>query len=102
MRRLLPLILIAGLSGCATPETRLRTGLSDAGLSQRQSACMAERMIGKLSLIQLRRMSSLGNLKRERIGEMTVERFLHNVRALNDPEILAITTRAALGCAISG
>lgn len=97
------LLLSFGLvAGCATPEARLRTGLIDAGLSRQQSACMAERMVDKLSLVQLRRLSALGNFRDEKIADMTVERFLRNVRALKDPEILSVTTRAALGCAISG
>lgn len=90
------------LSACASPEMRLRTGLMDAGLSRNQSACMAERMVDKLSLTQLRRIAALGNLRDDRIGEMSVDRFLRNIRALRDPEILTVTTRAALGCAISG
>lgn len=74
----------------------------DAGLSRSQSACMAERMVDKLSLVQLRRISALGNFRDDKLGEMSVDRFLRNIRALKDPEILTVTTRAALGCAISG
>lgn len=74
----------------------------DAGLSRSQSGCMAERMVDKLSLVQLRRISALGNFRDDKLGEMSVDRFLRNIRALKDPEILAVTTRAALGCAISG
>lgn len=93
---------LLALTACATPETRLRTGLMDAGLGPRQSACMAERMVDKLSLIQLRRIASLKNFAKDDIRDMSIDRFLHNIRSLKDPEILAITTRAALGCAISG
>ncbi len=102
MKRAIPLIAIFALAGCATPEVRLRTALADGGLSQRQSSCMAQRMVDKLSLLQLRRMASLKNLETERASNMSFDRFLHNVRALNDPEILSVTSRAALGCAISG
>ena len=52
MKRLLAASLMLG--GCATPETRLRTGLNNAGLSKAMSACMAERMVDRLSLLQLR------------------------------------------------
>ena len=102
MKRTIPFIALLALAGCATPEVRLRTALIDGGLSQRQSGCMAQRMVDKLSLLQLRRMASLKNLETERVRGMSVDRFLHNVRALNDPEILSVTSRAALGCAISG
>jgi hypothetical protein len=90
------------LYACATPTTQLREGLMNAGLSRNQSACMADRMVDRLSLTQLRRLSSLGNFRDEKIREMSVDRFFHNVRSLQDPEILAVTSRAALGCAISG
>ena len=32
------------LSACATPETRVRTALMDAGLPQPIAACMADRI----------------------------------------------------------
>jgi hypothetical protein len=102
MKRTLTLILpFLALSACATPQTRLRTGLMNAGLGAKQSACMADRMVNKLSLIQLRRIASLRNFGKERIGDMTIDRFMHNIRSLEDTEILTVTTRAALGCAIS-
>ncbi len=102
MNRGLALALpLLALSACASPETRLRTGLMNAGLSAGQSACMADRMVDKLSLIQLRRIASLKNFQKQRIRDMTLEQALHNIRSLEDPEILTVTTRAALSCAIS-
>jgi hypothetical protein len=100
VRIVLPLAAAMILAGCATPQSQLRTGLIEAGLSKKQSACMAERMVDKLSLGQLLKIRSLGNLRDERIGEVGTKRLLRNVRALEDPEILAVTTRAAVGCAI--
>jgi len=103
MRTKLLVILIAAstLSACATPEVRLRNGLQSAGLSQDTSTCMADRMIDKLSLTQLKRLSDLSKISDKRIGQMRVGEFWRQVRALRDPEILAITTRAGLSCAIS-
>ena len=89
------------LAGCATPEARLRKGLMNAGLPPQASACMADRMIDKLSLAQLLRLSDLSKISSRRLGEMRVGEFWHQVRALRDPEILAITARAGLSCAIS-
>jgi hypothetical protein len=94
---IIPLLVVAG---CATPETQLRSGLVNAGLSQPMAGCMAKQIANRLSLIQLRRLGSLGNFKDESIRDMSVERFLRNVRALRDPEVLTITTKAALSCAI--
>jgi len=103
MRTKLLAVVIAAttLSACATPEARLRNGLQSAGLSSNTSACMADRMIDKLSLTQLRRLSDLSKISDQRIGQMRVGEFWRQVRALRDPEILAITSRAGLSCAIS-
>lgn len=100
-RAILPVAaLVLLLSACATPETRLRTGLNNAGLSKAMSACMAERMVDRLSLLQLRRLASLGSLKAKHITDLTLAQFLHKVRALKDPEILAVSTSSAAVCAL--
>lgn len=88
------------LAGCATPETRLRDGLHNAGLSQAMSSCMAERMVDRLSLVQLRRLSALGSLKDKRVTDLTLDQFFHKVRALKDPEILTVSTSSAALCAL--
>jgi hypothetical protein len=100
LRRFIPLLVLTSLSACATPETRLRTGLMSAGLSAPQSACMADRMNDKLSLLQLKRLASLGSLKQKQVTSLSIAEFLHKVRALKDPEILIVTSKAALTCAI--
>ena len=97
----LPLLAMSlALAGCATPETRLRTGLQNAGLSKAMSACMAERMVDRLSLLQLRRLSALGSLKDKRVTDLTLDQFFHKVRALKDPEILTVSTSSAALCAL--
>src|SRR3546814_13331301 len=93
---LLPALALAlVLAGCATPETRLRSGLQNAGLSKAMSACMAERMVDRLSLLQLRRLSALGSLKDKRVPDLTLAPFFRKGRALKDPEILAVSTSSA-------
>jgi hypothetical protein len=90
------------ISSCATvsPESRVRAGLIEAGLSPRMAGCMAERMVDRLSLVQLRRLQSLASLRNSHMGGMTVDRFLYKVRALEDPEIFMVTSKAAIFCAI--
>jgi hypothetical protein len=63
---------------------------------------MAERMVDRLSITQLRRLQALSKLPEKDIGAMTVDQLLHQVRALKDPEIFLVTSRAGLGCAIAG
>lgn len=97
MALLLPLAL---LSACATPEQRLRTKLVDAGISYDMAACMADYMTDRLSLTQMRRLQSLASAGSVDFRNMTVSEYLHKVRALQDPEIVAVTTKATLICAI--
>ena len=98
MRRLsiiVSLLFCAALAGCAVPEAQLRTGLRSAGLSQGVSACMAARMVDRLSLLQLRRIAELPKAG----ASATVPQFLHRLRSLGDPEIVAVATSSAALCA---
>ena len=65
------------------------------------AACMAERMVDRLSLLQLRRIGRLGDLRDSNVRELTVDQFLRRATALGDPEIVAVTTSSAAICAIS-
>ena len=73
----------------------MRTGLVNAGLPRPLAACMAERMVDRLSLAQLMR---IADLPKAREAE-SVERFLRRIRSLGDPEIVAVTTSSAALCA---
>ena len=55
-------------------------------------------MVDRLSLLQLRRLGSL-LLKDKRMSELSLNQFLHKVRALKDAEILTVTTSSAALCA---
>lgn len=92
---------LLALSACATPETRVRTALIDAGLSRPVASCMAQRMVNRLSLGQLQKLSRLSGIAKTQIGQLTVRDFLRRAAALNDPEILTVVTTAGLGCAIA-
>jgi len=76
----------------------VRTGLVNAGLSAPMAACMAERMVDRLSLIQLRRIGDLPYARDER----SLAGFLHRVRALRDVEIWTVSSAAAAACAVRG
>ena len=84
------------LSACAIPEARLRTGLENAGLSRAMAACMAERMVDRLSLAQLNR---IGDLPRAS-SAVSVSEFLHRIRALGDPQIFGVSSSSAALCAV--
>jgi hypothetical protein len=88
------------LTGCATPEARVRAGLMNAGLSDAMASCMADHMVNELSLVQLKRLSDLGALKGRKVTAITAQEFIQKTRSLRDPEILLETTKAAGKCAI--
>ena len=77
------LLIPVALSACATPQTRVRNGLTGLGLAYPVADCMAERMVDRLSLSQLNRLSSLDAFKAlkscaantERVFERYVERL---------------------------
>ena len=95
MRLFLIMVGLTLVTACATPETRLKRGLQNAGLSEAMAGCMAERMVDRLSLLQLRRLGDLPYARDER----NIDGFLHRVRALRDPEILRVTSSSAALCA---
>ena len=100
MKRLVAVLAVLALSACATPETRVRTALLDAGLPQPIAACMADRMVDRLSLIQLNKLSSLKKLRSRDASKLSVDEFLKRTRSLQDPEILGVVSSSGLICAI--
>lgn len=100
MKRLIAIASVLALTACATPETRVRTALMDAGLSKPIASCMADRMVDRLSLIQLNRLSGLKKLRSQDMRKVTVEEFLKRTRSLQDPEILGVVSSSGLICAV--
>lgn len=99
----LPIILMATLSlaACATPETRVRRGLESIGLAKPVAACMAGRMVDRLSLGQLSKLGSLGKLKKRNAGDISFNQFVRETRALQDPEIISVVASSGAICAVS-
>ena len=67
IRLALPLCAALLLTGCIEKiaESRVKSALLDAGLSERNSSCMAERMVDRLSISQLRKLENLKPRKGE-------------------------------------
>jgi hypothetical protein len=97
------LIAALALGACAAAyEAKVRSSLVDAGLSPRMAGCMADRMVDRLSRRQLESLGRLAGLEGRDIGAMSIEEFLRRSRALLDPEIYLVLTRAGLGCTLKG
>lgn len=100
MKRTISLAAVLALAACATPETRVRTALLDAGLPPPIAGCMADRMVDRLSLIQLNKLSGLKKLRQRDMRSLSVEEFLRRTRSLQDAEILGVVTSSGLVCAL--
>lgn len=86
------------LASCATPETRVRTALTNAGVSPPIAACMADRMVDRLSLGQLRKLGRLDKLKDQSVANISLKQFLQKTKALQDSEILGVVSSSGLIC----
>lgn len=90
------------LTGCvsAIAENRVESALLRAGLDQRVSTCMAERMVDRLSIGQLRKLEGLKARKGEPVRPSTVRGYIERVRRVGDAEVLAVTSSSAALCAV--
>jgi len=92
--------LVAG--GCVQKiaESRVRTALVDAGLSDRNADCMAGRMVDRLTIAQLRKLESLKARAGERERPVTIGEYIERVRRVGDSEVIAVTASSAGLCAV--
>ena len=91
-------ILFAGIALAACSPSKLAYGsvksaMIDAGLSQPNAACMAERMTDRLSLTQLQKLKGLRGEKRS-LGD-----YVNAVRRVGDSEAIEVTASSAALCA---
>jgi hypothetical protein len=101
MRGAVTMVAFLALAGCATPETRIRTALTEAGLPKPVAGCMAGRMVDRLSLWQLNKLRGLSKLQGKNAKKLSIDEFVKRTKALQDPEILGVVTSSGLICAVS-
>jgi hypothetical protein len=87
------LLLAGGCTPAKLAEGRVRSALVNAGLSQSNAACMAERMTDRLSLGQLRKLQALQAPKR------SLADYVYTVRRVGDGQLIEVTASSALLCA---
>jgi hypothetical protein len=95
---LIALAMAAALPGCVEriAESRVKTALTGAGLSDRNATCMARRMVDRLTIGQLRRLETLAEARRERLS---LSGYVDLVARVGDAEAIAVTTSSAALCA---
>ena len=89
---LVPALALAACSPSKIAYPRVKSALLDAGLSDRNAACMADRMTDKLSIAQLRRLERLKGEKR------SLPDYVDAVRRVGDAEALSVTATSAALC----
>ena len=87
--------VVIALAACTPSKLaygQVKSAMIDAGLSEKNSACMAERMTDRLSLGQLQKLKQLKGEKRS-LGD-----YVGAVRRVGDSEALAVTASSAALC----
>jgi hypothetical protein len=89
------------LGGCvqAIAQSRVETALRNAGLSSHNAGCMAERMVDRLTIDQLKRLEALRPQAGEPARPTTLAEYVERVRRVGDAEVVAVTASSAALCA---
>ena len=95
MRRTLIMIALLASSGCVEQikEHQVKSALTEGGLSDALSACMAHRMASKLSIKQLRSLQKVNRAPRHTISE-----FVAALRQNGDADAIEVTASSAALC----
>lgn len=96
MKRSPVVIAMLALAACSPSKLAygtVKSALTDAGLSEANSACMAERMTDRLTIGQLRKLQKLKGERR------TLGDYVAAVRRVGDAEALTVTASSAALCA---
>lgn len=91
-------LVVMMTAGCVQTiaEGRVQSALIDAGLSERNADCMAERMVDRLTIDQLRKLEAM----KARESEPTdLASYVRRVRDVGDAEVISVTASSAALCA---
>ncbi|MFN4112975.1 MAG: hypothetical protein ACK4GD_03425 [Sphingomonadaceae bacterium] len=102
MRLLTVACAVLALTGCVETiaESRVKSALLEAGLSERNSTCMAQRMVDRLTISQLRKLEGLKARKGESVRPTTLKGYVERVQRVGDAEVLTVTSSSAALCAV--
>ena len=102
MRIVIAIGAALALSGCvqAIAESRVQSALREAGVSESDSDCMAERMVDRLTIDQLKKLEGLKARKGEPVRPTTLGGYVDRVRRVGDAEVVAVTSSSAALCAV--
>lgn len=96
MNRMILLTPVLALSACSPSKLaygQVKSAMMEAGLSEPNSACMANRMTDRLTLPQLQKLKQLKGEKRSLFD------YVAAVRRVGDTEAIEVTATSAALCA---
>lgn len=96
MNRMILLTPVLALSACSPSKLaygQVKSAMMEAGLSEPNSACMADRMTDRLTLPQLQKLKQLRGEKRSLFD------YVAAVRRVGDTEAIEVTATSAALCA---
>ena len=100
MRASVTLVAALALTGCIdrVVESRVESALTDNGVPQRNAQCMAERMVDRLTIEQLRKLEGLAAQDGEAKRPSGVRDLLRRLERVGDTEVIAVTGSSAALC----
>ena len=81
-------------------EDRVEAALINAGAPPELAACMAPKMVERLSLVQLKKLEALKAGEGENIVPLSPRELMERIERVDDREALQVTGAAAAGCAL--
>jgi len=81
-------------------QARVEAALVSAGAPPELAACMAPKMVERLSLVQLKKLERLRADEGENIVPLSSTELIGRIQRVYDPEALQITGAAAARCAL--
>ena len=102
MRTLAGACAALALAGCVQTiaQGRVERALTDNGVGENTAACMAERMVDRLTIEQLKKLENLKPREGEGKRPTGVRDFLRRVNRVGDAEVVAVTGSSAALCAV--
>lgn len=96
------LIGIAFQTGLADPlvKWQVQSALEESGVSEKRAECMSDRMVDRLSLLQLYKLQQGMKPRGEPDGGYGLGELVKRLRRVGDGEAVAVVTTSAGLCAI--
>lgn len=105
MKHLIPVLALgATLGACASPSTRIATGLERYGFDPARSTCIGDRLERNLSLGQLQQLGRAANAYGRddpTPGVLSADDLIRVAAQIKDPKVPLEVGKAVAGCTVA-